>query len=36
MKKMVRNLKILVLENIRYFVTTGNFVTRKLRHKFSS
>jgi len=26
---MVRDLKIFVLENIRYFVTTGNLVTRK-------
>jgi len=33
---MVRNLKILVLENIRYFVTRRNFGTRKIRHKFSS
>jgi hypothetical protein len=34
--KMVRDLKIFVLENIRYFVTTGNLVTRKIRHKFAS
>ena len=36
MKKMVRNLKILVLENIKYIATTGNYVTRKIRQKFSS